>query len=133
MKAPTTTRLKLRRLFYFIQTNHFNLQEKWKQEWQENIPTGGDLVRDPTNPQPGFHSLTRKQWTTANRIQTQHGRTATNLHKWGYWDSSTSFPIGYAVIHEAKVIILLDYILSTEILDYQLKFHETLNYISSIG
>ena len=42
----------------------FNLREKWKQEWQNDIPPGGDLLEYPTNPQPDFHSLTRKQWTT---------------------------------------------------------------------
>ena len=40
-KALTTTRLKSRRPFYFTQINDFNLQEKWKQEWRENISTGG--------------------------------------------------------------------------------------------
>ena len=49
-EAPTTTRLKSRRPFYFTQTNDFNLQEKLKEEWQENIPTGGHLIEDPTNP-----------------------------------------------------------------------------------
>ena len=88
-EAPTTTRLKSRRPFYSKQTNDFKLQEKWKEQLQENIPTGRDLVEDPTNSQPGSHSLTRKQWTTANRIRTRHGRTAANLHEWGYWGSPT--------------------------------------------
>ena len=44
------------------------------------------LFGDLTNLQPGFHSLTRKQWTVANRIQTRHDRTAANLHLWGCRD-----------------------------------------------
>ena len=73
----------------YTRTNDSNLQEKWKQDWHENIPTGGDLIEDPTNLQPSFHPLTRKQWTTANRIRTRHGRTAANLHKWSHWISPT--------------------------------------------
>ena len=87
-EAPTTTTLKSRRPFYSTQTNDYNLQEKRKKEWQESILTG-DLLEDPTSPQPGFHSLTRKQWTRANRIRIWHGRTAANLHKWGYWNFPT--------------------------------------------
>ena len=123
-EAPTTTKIKSRQPFYTKRANDFNLRDKWKQEWKENIPTRGDLVEDLTNPQPGFRSLTRKQWTIANRIRTRHGKTAENLHKWGYRDSptcpkchaapqdmghivfycpSTSLPKGYAAIHEAEM------------------------------
>ena len=90
----------------------------------KKLSPGRDLVEDPTNPQPSFHSLTRKQWTTAKRIRTQHGKTAANPLKWGYLDSptcskchaapqhmdhiviycvSTSLPRGYAAIHEAEL------------------------------
>ena len=83
-KAITTTRLKSGRPFYSARMNDLNLKEKWKQEWQENISTEESLAEDPTNPQPGFHTLTSKRWTTANRIRIWHDRTVAILHKWGY-------------------------------------------------
>jgi hypothetical protein len=60
-----------------------------KKEWSEQRPKGGELVEDPTaQPLPGFNSLTRKQWTSCNRIRARHGRTAVNLQRWGYSTSS---------------------------------------------
>ena len=74
-EAPTTTRLKSRRPFYSTQINHFNLQKKWKQEWQEDILTGGDLVEDPTNLQP----LINKK--TMNNRQQNPNKTWQNSRK----------------------------------------------------
>ena len=75
----------------------FNLQEKWKEEWQENIPTGRDLVEDSTNPQPSFHSQenngqqpTESKHSMAEQPQTcinsaigicPHAQNATRLYK----------------------------------------------------
>ena len=56
-------------------------------EWAENIPTGGGLVEDPTQPVPGFRLQTRKHWVTSNRLRTRHGRTAAKMHRWGLKDS----------------------------------------------
>ena len=94
-EPPTTSRIKSRRPFYSTRINDFTLQEKWKQEWQENILTRGYLVEDPTNPQPAFHSLTRKQRTIAKG--SEHDKTEqlqpTSLGLLGFSHPRNSMPL----------------------------------------
>ena len=86
--APTTSRLKSRNPFYNSKIESFDPDKAWKEQWSENKPRGANLIEDPTNvPLPGFKKLTRKQWSTCNRIRSKQGRTASNLHRWGYKDS----------------------------------------------
>ena len=121
--APTTTRLKSRKPFYKTYNETFDIETAWKDEWNHRKPRGGELIEDPTKiPLPGFQTLTRKQWTMCNRIRSKNGRTASNLHRWGYVTSpncpfcndsiqtmdhiitscpATSPPGGYEMIHEA--------------------------------
>ena len=89
--APTTSRLKSRKPFYNSKIESFDLNNTWKEQWSRNKPRGADqLIEDPTNvPLPGFKKLTRKQWSACNRIRSKQGRTANNLHRWGYKDSPT--------------------------------------------
>ena len=87
--APASDRLKSRKPFYKTFTPDFNVKEAWRVEWNNKLPPGGNLVSDPTKPLPGFKTLTRKQWVQANRIRSRCGRTAKNLHRWGYRDSPT--------------------------------------------
>ena len=51
------------------------------------MPRGGEIVIDPTTKLPAFTKANRKQWVTANRILSKHGRTASSLYKWGLRDS----------------------------------------------
>lgn len=85
--APVTRRLRSRRPFYHSENPNFSLIEKWRGEWAQFRPPGGDLVDDPTEPLPGFRELNRRQWVQANRIRSKCGRTAATLHRWGYRDS----------------------------------------------
>ena len=119
--APDTRRLRSRKPFYDSLKPDFSLENKWRQEWNDDLPRGGDLVTDPTQPLPGFQTLRRKEWAQANRIRSQCGRTAGNLHRWGYRDSpicpacraapqdmdhmilhcpQTAVPGGYPTVHE---------------------------------
>ena len=87
--APTTHRLKSRKPFYRSEIENYNLNEKWKEEWKNNIPRGGEIIKDPTSKLPGFETATRFEWTTANRLRSRTARTAHNLHRWGMAASST--------------------------------------------
>ena len=60
------------------------------ENWLEHQPSGGNLITDPTKPIPGFFTASRKQSTViANRIRSQHARTAVNLHHYGLLNSPT--------------------------------------------
>ena len=85
--APTTTRLKSRKPFYNARIENFNLTEAWRNEWRSNVPRGGETIADPSQQLPGFHTSSRKEWVTANRLRTRHAKTAVNMHRWGYIDS----------------------------------------------
>ena len=85
--APTSSRLRSRRPFYKVEANNSTLFERWKEEWARNKPNGGSIIEDPTQRPPGFEKSTRKQWVTSNRLLTGHGRTASNMHKWGLRES----------------------------------------------
>ena len=87
--APSSSRLKSRNPFHLSKKNEFDILESWKDEWTDNTPRGGDLIQDPTERLPGFNSANRKAWVMANRIRTRHGRTAANLHKWGFIENPT--------------------------------------------
>ena len=84
-----TERLKSRKPFHKAYTPNFSAKEAWQTEWYNNLPPGGNLVADPTKPLPGLKTLKRKQWVQSNRIISKCGRTAVNLHRWGYIDSPT--------------------------------------------
>ena len=87
--VPTTSRLKSRKPFYKSEIENFDLAEAWREEWRENTPKGGDIIKDPTQRLPGFATNSRKQWVAANRIRTRHCRTAVNKHRWRQIDSPT--------------------------------------------
>ena len=86
-EAPRTSRLKSRKPFYQSELEAFDSQEAWRAEWEENTPTGGDLIEDPTQPIPGYKDLKRKHWVTINRLRTRHAKTAYSMHKWKLKDS----------------------------------------------
>ena len=67
----------------------FSIGDAWRSEWSGLNVRGGQLLMDPTLELPGFLTLNRKQWTYCNRIRSHHGRTAANLHRWGYLESPT--------------------------------------------
>jgi len=68
--APATTSLKPPRPFYNSE-KQFDIISAWLEYWKNNPPTGGDVIEDPTVPLPGFHTATRRQWLTANRLRAQ--------------------------------------------------------------
>jgi len=39
----------------------FNIGSAWLEYWKNNLPTGGDIIEDPTIPLPGFHTPMRHQ------------------------------------------------------------------------
>ena len=86
--APHTSRLSSRNPFYKCSNPDFDLEHTWRGEWAQAAPLGGEYVRDPCEPLPGFHTTSKRQWTLANRIRSGHGRTAHNLHRWGYVESA---------------------------------------------
>ena len=86
-QAPATSRLKSRKPFYKSGREDFSIKVAWRNEWQQKLPRGGDLIQDPTKPLPGFDTLTRRQWTLSNRIRSGQGRTAVNMHRWGLRES----------------------------------------------
>ena len=86
--APHTSRLSSRNPFYKCFNPDFDLEHTWRDEWAQTTPLGGEYVRDPCEPLPGFHTKSKRQWTLANRIRSGHGRTAHNLHRWGYVESA---------------------------------------------
>ena len=85
--APLTNRLKSRKPFYRSEKEGYNTNDAWRKEWRQNTPKGGAIIEDPTQKLPGFDTNTRKQWVTANRLRTGHGRTAKNMHRWGQIES----------------------------------------------
>ena len=87
--APLTNRLSSRRPFYRSEKPDFSIGDAWRSEWSGLNVRGAQLVMDPTLELPGFLTLNRKQWTYCNRIRSHHGRTAANLHRWGYLESPT--------------------------------------------
>nr|CAB3266991.1 reverse transcriptase [Phallusia mammillata] len=88
-QAPKTRRLKSRHPIYNLETdNTFDMTEKWKQYWFNNMPAGGELVDDPTTPLPGFDLAHRRNWVAANRLRSKHARTAHMLQRWGERTSS---------------------------------------------
>jgi len=80
--APTTTRLKSRRPFYNSE-KQFYVISAWLEYWKNYPPTGGDVIEDPTVPLPRFHTATRRQWVTANRLRAKQAKTSQTLHRWG--------------------------------------------------
>ena len=79
--AHATTRLKSRRPFYNSE-KQFNIISVWLEYWKNNPPIGGDVIEDPVVPLPGFHTATRRQWVTANRIRAKQAKTSQTLHRW---------------------------------------------------
>ena len=121
--APKTSRLKSRKPVYKTENSSFDITTAWKEEWKQHKPKGGNIIEDPSVvPLPGFHTLSRKEWTSCNRIRARHGRTMVNQQRWGYASSptcpscnnaeqtmdhiilhcpATATPGGYELIHKA--------------------------------
>ena len=60
----------------------------WKQEWEASGPTRVHrYVSDPGEGVKG-EDLSRKQWTTLNRLRTGVGRYKASMKKWGLADSA---------------------------------------------
>ena len=57
----------------------------WKQEWEASGPTRH--VPDPGEGVKG-EELSRKHWTTLNRLRTGVGRYKASMKKWGLADSA---------------------------------------------
>ncbi|GFR93120.1 hypothetical protein ElyMa_004371300 [Elysia marginata] len=49
---------------------------EWRKEWENNIPTGGNIITNPTQPLPGFTTLKRKHWVITNKVPTRCAKTA---------------------------------------------------------
>ena len=81
-QAPSTSRLKSRSPFYLPKNLNYNTHEKWREEWNNKIPNGGELVDDPCAQLPGLHKQRRKYWTAANCLRCRVARTADNMHRW---------------------------------------------------
>ena len=88
-EAPTTNRLKSRKPLYKSQIEGFDAQETWEKEWKEKPPPGGDIITRLGEKMPGFRDGQRKQWVATNRLRSQTGRTAANMHKWNLSASPT--------------------------------------------
>ena len=60
----------------------------WKQEWEASRPTR--LHRHISDPGEGVkgEDLSRKHWTTLNRLQTRGGRYRSSTKKWSLADSA---------------------------------------------
>ena len=69
-REPPKARLRSRRPFVTEAAGLACLnqteQETWKQSWIEGVPSGHDVMTNPTCPQPGF-TLPRRQFVTLNR------------------------------------------------------------------
>ena len=85
--APERSRLKSRKPFYLSQKENFDINGAWRNEWNNNLPTGGDLINNPSEHLPGLQDQKRKYWTAANRLRSRHTRTAANMHRWGLKES----------------------------------------------
>ncbi|GFR88553.1 hypothetical protein ElyMa_002521000 [Elysia marginata] len=81
-EAPTTRRLSSRNPFYNAKIENLNTREERRKEWKNNIPTGGRIITNPSQPFPDFTTLRRKHWVIANRLGTWHAKTAYTMHKW---------------------------------------------------
>ena len=60
----------------------------WKQEWEASGPTR--VHRHVSDPEEGVkgEELSRKHWTTLNRLRTGVGRYRASMKKWGLADSA---------------------------------------------
>ena len=60
----------------------------WKQEWEASRPTR--VHRHVSDPEEGVkgEELSRKHWTTLNRLRTGVGRYRASKKKWGLADSA---------------------------------------------
>lgn len=85
--APRKSRLKSRSPFYLSKKENYNINEAWRNEWENKRPTGGEIIRDPCEPLPGLRTQKRKYWTAANRLRSRHTRLAANMHRWGMKES----------------------------------------------
>ena len=96
LPEPTMSRLRSRRPFVAEAVRLASLnqteQQTWEQSWTEGVPTGHDVVTNPTCPQPGF-TLPRRQFVTLNRLRCGHARCAESLYRWGVF-ASPACPCG---------------------------------------
>ena len=58
--APHTSRLSSRNPFYKCSNPDFDLEHTWREEWAQAAPLGGEYVRDPCEPLPGFHTTLKR-------------------------------------------------------------------------
>lgn len=63
------------------------MRARWKDQWKAAGPSRlHQFIKDPTDV-PGQH-LTRREWTTLNRLRTGVGRFGAVMQKWGLTDSA---------------------------------------------
>ncbi|GFS15228.1 hypothetical protein ElyMa_003181700 [Elysia marginata] len=81
-EASTARRLRSRNPFNYAKIKNSNATEEWRKDWENNIPLGGSIITNPTQPLPGFTILKRKHWVITKRLRTRHAETAYMMHKW---------------------------------------------------
>lgn len=57
-----------------LTTDNFNINDKCLEEWKRNAPPEWHLIKNNTNERPPGFDLTRKLWSTLNRIRSNHGK-----------------------------------------------------------
>ena len=62
--------------------SNFNLLQAWRTNWQQT-PRPAQLTISPNTSLPPGADLSRKNWSTLNRLRTGVGRFNANMHRWG--------------------------------------------------
>jgi len=70
-----------------LNSQNFNMIEKWREKWSTFGAHNKELIADPSIRVPGFE-LKRGEWCRLNRIRTNHGRCAETLTRWGVLNSN---------------------------------------------
>ena len=124
LREPPKSRLRSRRPIVTEAARIARLnqteQQTCGQSWIEGVPTGHDVVTNPTCSQHGF-TLPVRQFVTLNRLRCGHAKYAESLYRWGVIASPdcpcgeshqttshiveecplTAFPGGLRRLHEA--------------------------------
>ena len=86
---PPRQRLKSRKSFMTVESIDPSHAPIYREStWKEADSYQNNAVQVPREGLPCGTHLTRKEWVTLNRARTKVGKTATNMHKWGFSDSS---------------------------------------------
>lgn len=73
-----------------LNSNNFNINDKWLEEWNENAPLEWRPIKNNNRQEnPSGFDLPRKLWCIINRIRTNHGKCKDSFFKWGLVDSPT--------------------------------------------